>query len=169
MKEMGAEGAVRAQTLGLSAPRFDDRGEMVIAGLNETYTFAERNNIPLQWQRFAPQIGKVPDEVGKVSYGVVWNYHPGRGFDYLAGVEVTSTDRLPVEFTHVWLAPQRYVVFEHQGHVSSIAKTIDTIWTQWIPSSGYTPVPVPAFERYTEAFNPQTGMGGMEIWVPIER
>jgi predicted transcriptional regulator YdeE len=23
------------------------------------------------------------------------------------------------------------------------------------------------FERYTEEFNPQTGMGGMENWIPI--
>jgi AraC family transcriptional regulator len=25
----------------------------------------------------------------------------------------------------------------------------------------------PCFERYTSAFNPQTGLGGMEIWIPL--
>jgi predicted transcriptional regulator YdeE len=26
----------------------------------------------------------------------------------------------------------------------------------------------PCFERYTAEFNPQTGMGGTEIWIPLE-
>jgi predicted transcriptional regulator YdeE len=26
----------------------------------------------------------------------------------------------------------------------------------------------PSFKRYTQEFNPQTGMGGTEIWIPIK-
>jgi AraC family transcriptional regulator len=34
--------------------------------------------------------------------------------------------------------------------------------------SEYQVVDAPDFERYGESFNPATGMGGFEIWVPIK-
>ncbi|MEK6261772.1 MAG: GyrI-like domain-containing protein [Planctomycetota bacterium] len=155
--------------MGLGTPRFEDGRELLIAGFSQSYTNETRANIPSQWERFAPHIGRVPGQVGgMVTYGVCWNCTPDCGFDYLAGVEVSSTAALPAEFTSVRLAPQRYAVFTHRDHVSSIAKTIDAIWSQWLPDASVKAVEVPCFERYTEEFNPQTGLGGIEIWIPIQ-
>ncbi len=84
------EAGIRAQALGLGALRFEHGREMLIAGLNQSYTFENRSKIPMQWENFIPQIGKVPGQVGKVAYGVCWNNRPGHGFDYLSGVEVTD-------------------------------------------------------------------------------
>jgi len=64
------EASVRAQALGLGAPRFENGRELLIAGLNEAYTFESRDHIPSQWERFAPHIGKVPTQVSPVCYGV---------------------------------------------------------------------------------------------------
>ena len=152
----------------LDPPRFENGKEMLIAGLNAAYTFETRDNIPTQWQEFAPHIGKVPGQVGKNTYGVCWNYKPGVGFDYLTGVEVSSTAGLPQGFTHVHLPAARYVVFTHRLHYTAIPKTIDAIWTKWLPNSGHEATGAPSFERYTEEFNPQTGMGGTEIWIPLK-
>ena len=69
---------------------------------------------------------------------------------------------------HVRLAARRYAVFTHAEHVSSIPETIDAIWNKWLPDSGLKGAEAPCFECYTEAFNPQTGKGGIEIWVPIQ-
>jgi AraC family transcriptional regulator len=162
------EAAVRAQALGLGAPRFEQGRDMIIAGLNTSYNFETRVNIPAQWQRFAPHIGKVPGQIGRISYGVCWNYRPRTGFDYLSGVEVRDGTALPAEFAYVRLLARQYVVFTHREHVSSIGKTIDTIWNQWVSQSGLKIADAPCFECYTEEFNPQTGMGGMEVWIPIE-
>ena len=161
------EAAARAQALGLGAPRFEQGRDMIIAGLNMSYNFETRVNIPAQWQRFAPHIGKVPGQIGTISYGVCWNYRPATGFDYLTGVEVRDITTLPAEFAHVRLPARQYAVFTHRDHVSSIGKTIDTIWNQWVPQSGLKTADAPWFERYTEEFNPKTGLGGMEIWIPI--
>jgi predicted transcriptional regulator YdeE len=161
------EARIRAQALGLGAPRFENSRELSIAGLNENYTFESRRNIPEQWKRFVPHLGKIAGQTGRQSYGVSWNYKPERGFDYLCGVEVTATDRLPAGFSCVRLPQQRYAVFEHRDHVSSIGQTIDAIWTKWAPDCGLKMADSPCFERYTEAFNPVTGRGGMEIWIPI--
>lgn len=152
----------------LESPRFEKGREMLIAGVNATYTFETRVNIPSQWQRFAPMIGKVPSQVGKSSYGVCWNYKPGCGFDYLTGVEVSDGHGLPADYSQIQLAPHRYAVFAHRKHYSSIPQTIDAIWNKWLPNSGYAAAESPSFERYTEEYDPKTGMGGTEIWVPIK-
>jgi AraC family transcriptional regulator len=152
----------------LESPRFEQGREMLIAGFNATYTFETRVNIPKQWERFAPHIGKVPGQVGKSSYGVCWNFKPGCGFDYLTGVEVGDSSKLPADFSQIRISPQRYAVFTHRKHFSSIPKTIEAIWNKWLPNSGYTPAESPSFERYTEEYDPKTGTGGTEIWVPIK-
>jgi AraC family transcriptional regulator len=141
---------------------------MIIAGLNMSYTFETRANIPAQWQHFVPHIGKIPGQIGTTSYGVCWNNRPGIGFDYLSGVEVRDVATLPAEFVHVRLLARQCAVFNHREHVSSIGKTIDTIWNQWVPQSGLKIADAPCFERYTGEFNPQTGMGGMQIWIPLD-
>ena len=161
------EARIRAQTLGLGAPRFEDGRELLIAGLNESYSFESRKNIPAQWDRFAPHLGKVAGQAGPHSYGVCWNYDPKRGFEYLSGVEVNATDKLPASFKHVRLPPHRYAVFEHRDQVSSIAETIDAIWTKWAPDCGLKLAEAPCFERYTEGYDPKTGKGGIEIWIPL--
>jgi AraC family transcriptional regulator len=43
----------------------------------------------------------------------------------------------------------------------------------WLPESGHEIVRGTAdapnfFERYSEEFDPRTGMGGMEVWIPIK-
>ncbi len=161
------EASIRAKAMGLGAPRFEDSGERVIAGINESYTFESRMNIPKQWDRFAPQIGKVPGQSGSDSYGVCWNYEPSRGFDYLAGVAVADTKYLQAAFAHVDLPAGRYVVFTHSGHISKLPATLDTIWTKWVPECGLKLADAPCFERYTERFDPTTGKGDVEIWIPL--
>jgi AraC family transcriptional regulator len=47
-------------------------------------------------------------------------------------------------------------------------KTIDTIWSKWVPDCGLKIASAPCFERYTSEFDATTGMGGMEIWIRLE-
>jgi AraC family transcriptional regulator len=162
------EAALRAKTLGLGDPRFENGREFLVAGLNQTFTMESRKEIPELWNRFAPSIGRVPGQVGVDVYGVSWNSKSDCQFDYLAGVEVSPAAILPSEFTAVTIPSCRYVVFTHDKHVSIIPQTIDAIWSQWLPESSLKSAGSPCFERYTNEFNPMTGTGGMEIWVPIQ-
>lgn len=161
------EASIRAKTQGLGTLRFENGRELLIAGFNAHYTFATRSNVSQQWERFVPHLGKIPGQVDQLVYGVCWNYKEDCGFDYLSGVEVNTRKPLSAEFSHIQLAAQRYAVFEHREHVSSIAKTLDRIWTQWAPDCGLKLAEAPWFERYTEAFDATTGIGGIEIWIPI--
>jgi predicted transcriptional regulator YdeE len=164
------EARMRAEMQGyaLEPPRFEDGRELLIAGLNQSYTFETRSQIPAQWARFAPQMGTIPGQVGAASYGVCWNYKPGSGFDYLSGVEVKPSAQLPGTLSQVRIPAGRYAVFTHRQHVSTIPQTLDAIWKKWLPNSGYQAADAPCFERYDERFDPRSGMGGFEIWVALK-
>lgn len=162
------EAGVLATTLGLNLPTFQNGADMLIAGLNRSYTMETRSGIPQQWEQFVAKAGPIPGAMGGTFYGVCWNTQPDCAFDYLTGFEVSNSTPLPADFTKVQIGARRYAVFPHTGHVSALPKTIDTIWTKWVPECGLKIAKAPCFERYTPEFNPQTGMGGMELWIPLE-
>jgi predicted transcriptional regulator YdeE len=161
------EAVVRALSLGLERPTFQDLPARWIVGLNRTYTMETRAGIPAQWSQFVPRFADIANRVGTDSYGVCWNFRPDCGFDYLTGVEVSSPRSLASDLASLELKPCRYAVFPHTGHISSIAATIDTIWSKWVKSCGLKTAETPCFERYTAEFDPVAGRGGTEIWVPI--
>ncbi|WP_176234273.1 helix-turn-helix domain-containing protein, partial [Burkholderia cepacia] len=75
--------------------RFETAGKRLIAGMSDRYTFDTNEGIPALWQAFIPYIGTLPGQVGDVTYGVCCNPDADGSFEYIAGVEVTSRDRLP--------------------------------------------------------------------------
>jgi AraC family transcriptional regulator len=156
----------------LQAPRIEHGKTFGIAGLREHYTPETMKNIPELWQRFGPYVGKIPGQVGHVAYGLCFNALSPNGIDYLAGVEVSSTSDLPGEFSVANIPAQKYAVFSHREHVSKLYQTLDAI-DKWLPGSGFAAASGAAeapnfFERYSEEFDPRTGMGGIEVWIPIK-
>jgi len=152
----------------LAAPRFEIGKPLLVAGLGERYTFESSAAVPGQWQRFHQAVPRIPGRVGQVAYGVCCNGDDAGNFDYIAGVEVSDFSDLPREFAKVRIPEQRYAVFTHKDHISTIRRTVNTIWNQWLPASGLKAADAPNFERYSENFDPITGNGGLEIWVPVK-
>ena len=151
----------------LQAPRFQTGKPLLVAGLSERYTCESSAAIPGQWQRFHQSVENIPGRIGKVAYGVCCNADDAGNFDYIAGVEVSDFSDLPREFGSVRIPAARYAVFTHRDHISSIRRTVNTIWNHWLPSSGLKAADAPNFERYDENFDPLTGNGGLEIWIPV--
>lgn len=152
----------------LEPPRLETGRALLIAGLRERYDCDSSKNIPALWQRFGPHIGNIPGQKGHVAYGVCCNADDDGNFDYIAGVEVGGFSDLPAEFARLRIPAQRYAVFAHRDHVSSIRRTMNTIWSKWLPESGHEVADAPLFERYGEEFDPRSGMGGFEIWIPLK-
>ena len=152
----------------LQPPRFETGKALLVAGISERCTHENQGaGIPSQWQRFHQKVAEIPDRLGQVAYGVCCNGDNSGNFDYIAGVEVSDYSDLPREFARVRIPEQKYAVFTHSEHISTIRRTINTIWNHWLPSSGMKAADAPSFERYDEKFDPATGNGGLEIWVPI--
>jgi AraC family transcriptional regulator len=156
------------KTLDLDAPRFEERNTLLIAGLSARYKQGGDPAIPSQWQRFGPHIGNVPNEVGDIAYGVVANFDDEDAFDYVCGVEVERFDELPRDFVSIRVPARRYVVFTHCGHISAVPATMRAIWQNWLPASGHKFADAPFFERYDHRFDPRTGAGEVELWLPLE-
>jgi AraC family transcriptional regulator len=149
-------------------PRFETHEPLLLAGLVERYTCQSPQGIPDQWQRFNPYLGHLSGQVGKAAYGVSYNFDNDSNFDYMCGVEVKGSWDLPIGFQILQLPAQKYAVFKHSGHVAGIRGTFAAIWSKWFPESGCKAAEAPTFERYGQEFNPLTGMGGFEIWIPIQ-
>src|SRR6202790_4550996 len=152
----------------LQAPRFETGKPLLVAGLGGRYSSENGAGIPGQWQRFHQCIANIPSRIGKVAYGVCCNGDDAGNFDYISGVEVSDFSDLPREFASVRIPEQKYAVFTHRDHISTIRRTVNTIWNQWLPASGLKAVDAPNFERYDENFDPLTGNGGLEIWIPVK-
>ncbi|HLJ91352.1 MAG TPA: GyrI-like domain-containing protein [Candidatus Angelobacter sp.] len=149
-------------------PRFENGKPLLIAGLRQPFSAGGTTE---QWQRLISYFGKIPGQVGNVCYGLC--FETSKGMDYLAGVEVSGLSNLPADFSDARIPTRKYAVFTHHGHVSTLRKTLDAIAHEWCVKSGYEPAQLGPgepnfFERYGEDFNPQTGMYGMEVWVPVK-
>jgi len=153
----------------LDPPRFENGKAFCVAGLVERCSGDSSAGIPAQWQRFAPYIGNITGQIGDVAYGVVYNGDDDGNADYLCGVEVGDFSRVQSELSRVRIPENRYAVFSHRDHVSTIRRTFSTIWSTWFPQSGHEPADAPFFERYDKRFNPTTGLGGLEIWIPLKK
>ena len=152
----------------LKPPRFETGKPLLVAGIGERCNHENGGaGIPNQWQQFHHSVDHIPARVGKVAYGVCCNGDDAGNFDYVAGVEVADFSDLPREFAHVRIPEQKYAIFTHTEHISTIRRTVNTIWNHWLPVSGFKAADAPNFERYDEKFDPLTGNGGLEIWIPV--
>lgn len=152
----------------LSEPRIERGKPLLVAGRGGSFSVGKVEGIPALWQHFASHIGHVPGQIGHVTYGVSLNCDDNGNFDYIAGVEVSDFDALPVEFSKTRVPAQVYAVFEHRGHVTAIKRTYEAIWRDWLPKSGREPADGPTLEVMDQRFDARTGNGVLEIWLPIQ-
>jgi predicted transcriptional regulator YdeE len=162
------EAALRATLLGLGPVRFEQSEGRRIAGDSKRYNKETMEKIPEQWHEFSANFGKIPGQIGTDAFGVSYNTSPECEFDYLTGVQVGEGAQIPSGFSSVDLPASRYAVFTHNAPVSEMPKAFETIWSEWVPECGLPVSRGACFEKYSEEFNPNTGMGGMEIWIPLE-
>ncbi len=148
-------------------PRFGDRSAFKVAGFGRRFSTQHTAGIPGLWQSFGPHIGSIPGEVSGVAYGVCYNTG-GDSFDYLCGVEVLSLSDLPPGFSACEVPSNHYAIFHHGGHITDIHGIMRAIFSDWLPKSGRQAAAAPIFERYGPDFNPRTGEGGFDIYVPLK-
>lgn len=153
----------------LPEPRFEDLGEMLFVGLPARREHGVVHEIPAQWQRFmSGPCQQIEHRRPGIPVGVNMRSEDG-GLIYVCAAEVSRFGKLPKGLMEITIAPARYVVFAHDGHVTEMRETYSAIWNDWFPKSGYRPAETPGFERHNETFDPRTGNGGVTIWIPLTK
>ncbi len=171
VKELRQQEAVRmneTKTAAIGAPRMVDGGPLALFGLSEKYRGDAGAGIPSQWSRFLQHFGHIPNQVGGVAYGVVYNFDQAGGYEYLCAVEVSGKPDHPEGFVMLRIAPQRYAVFRHREHISSIQASWKEVWERGLAEAGCKAKEAPVLERYGEVFDGRPGLGGVELWVPVQ-
>ncbi|WP_331347183.1 GyrI-like domain-containing protein [Cellvibrio sp. UBA7661] len=155
----------------ISQPRIEHAGPLLIAGLREPLDEHAQQKIPQLWQRLVSVWDDIPQRLPPPDYGLCIHLK-NREYYYMAGVAVWDFDALPALFSPFIIPSQTYAAFTHNGSVNHIRDTIDFAFEQWLSQSGYQHASAAEnslhfFERYGEKFDPQTGEGDIEIWIPI--
>lgn len=153
----------------LPPPRIETPGPLLIAGLGRRFSCEDFAGIPVLWQQFTPYLGAMPGRKNSTAYGLVTGVGAADTYFYLAGVEVRDLTDLDGGLTGIRLPAQRWAAFRHDDHITTISATIHAIFSRALPEAGLTPGDMPdLIERYGEDFDPATGAGGFEIWVPVK-
>lgn len=151
--------------IAIPEPRFETGRPMLTAGVRRTHRFQDAaRDIPRQWDEFNALT--IPG--GAVAYGVMCGSDLAAGtFEYMAAREVTAFEALPPELGRVRIPEARYAVFDIPD-VGSIQPVYQAVYSRWLPTSGYRNANSPDFERYGPGFDPNSGVGDIELWWPIE-
>jgi AraC family transcriptional regulator len=156
-----------ASSRGAIEPRIEKLGPLTVVGLARQQSLAHTQAIPGQWQQFMTMYEEIDNKADPIPVSVTTGMDGEGNFSYLTGVVVSSAGSPPKGLVAQSVPAQTYAVFTHSGHVSEIAKTYIAIWDQWIPRSGKVVSDGPWLEKHLPTFNPRTGLGGIEIWIPV--
>lgn len=152
------------------SPRLAGAPSMLMAGIVREYAMGKIDGIPAQWQAFNQLSDRLANPVDNVAYGICTHEQGKDGyFLYHTALEISEPSQLPEDFGFLSLPARLYAIFTHDGHVSGIAPLVQRIFTEWLPASEFRHGAFPdMIERYDERFDPETGTGITEIWIPIE-
>jgi AraC family transcriptional regulator len=165
---LSARGTLRAvQT------RFIDKGEMLLAGV-ACYGEPSKGLFKRAWGRLGKRFGHIGNRVnerecfGLELYGP--EFHAERVWTYLAAVEVTSLEELPMDMVARKIPASTYAVFTVHGAIEAIGPAFRQIYDTWLPSSGYELRHPYDFELYDERFNlAEPDKSAMDIYVPVAK
>ncbi len=152
----------------LNPPRIEQQRVFIFAGLKGRFGCGAVAEIQELWRRFEAHIRRVPGETEGAAYGVAYNWGDEAAFDYMAAVEVQAGADLEPGLERLVVEPASYAVFVHDGHVSDVGRTMQAIYSEGLPAAGLEPSDGARLERYGLEFDPATGEGSFEVWVPLK-
>jgi AraC family transcriptional regulator len=153
----------------LDEPEIVKGDAISVVGLAERHAFDAPHKIPAQWQRFMAIYSLIERKASEIPVGVSCNLDEDWTFEYVCGVEVARGCDVPNGLQKIAIPAQTYAVFQHLTHVAGIGNTYLAIWNSWLTDHNRTVANGPSIERHKKTFDPRTGEGGVEIWIPLAK
>ena len=153
-------------------PRIEVLKSKMLIGIHMEMSLSNNKTAEL-WREFMPRRAEVKnrlstDLISMQSYGENWTFSPEELFEKWATVEVSSFDEVPPNMGTYLLEGGKYAVFIHHGPASAAAKTMQYIFSDWLPKSSYHLDNREHFEILPEGYNPIDPEAKEEIWIPIK-
>lgn len=153
-------------------PRFETRDSEKVVGLAGSFVPNSFDKIAALWDRFNPRRNEILHTKPTYDLGVCGARIPGfklsdEEFIYIACAPVTEVENIPDGMVSYTVPACRYAVFTHKGHISKITHTVNYIWGTWLPKSSYKQAMSPDFELYDARFDPESGTGEVDIYLPV--
>ena len=132
---------------------------------------------PQLWQQFMPRRKQISNIASSENYSIqiykkalsLKDFTPNTIFEYWAATPVTQFESIPDGMESLELDGGKYAVFIHKGTMAEFQNTLNFIYQEWLPTSGYSLNHLPHFEKLTEKYlginNPDSEE---EVWVPIK-
>lgn len=151
-------------------PRTTRLERLHLVGLSAPCSYRESINIPAQWQRFMTDYYfDIPRRVERMPIGMCAAPDEEGSFRYVCAAEVEAFEERDPNLVYTVIEAGPYAVFEHNDHVSGILDTYSAVWNEALPKLARRVANGPVLEFHNSAFDPGTGLGGVQIWIPLEQ
>ncbi len=152
----------------LEPPRFIEEPAKLVIGLSNRHAATGPERIPAQWSLFMTQYaGAIRHRLPGAPIAVCHNCDDEGQFDYVCAAPVARIDDMPDGLVAVRIPAQTYAVLTHRGHVTALPRTYAAMWNEWFPANPWRPVNTASLEKHLDSFDPRTGLGGVELWIPV--
>lgn len=127
------------------------------------------------WRRFMPRRKEIQNAASEVFYSVQ-NFSGLDGFESFtaetvfekwAAVEVTNGNSVPDEMQLFVIQGGHFAVFDHSGPPSEFPKTLNFIFSEWMPQPGWQLDDREHFEMLLPDWRADDPNAHEEVWIPV--
>lgn len=152
-----------------------------VAGVCEKVTLQTLNPERI-WQQFMPQVKHLTAFRADQNLYAIQDFRsipgspasdPIAPFDFWAAVRIQpdiDTSAFPEVIQRLYVPNGTYAVFIHKGPASAIQQTMNAIFTEWLPDSGYAFDNTLQFQVMTADYKgPLDPEAEEEVWIPVKK
>ncbi|MGZ9584406.1 GyrI-like domain-containing protein [Paenibacillus marinisediminis] len=142
----------------LQVARQERLEELTIVGVSEELSTKGFGHL---WDELYERMDEIEFIANRnIGFGLICNMR------YMAGIQVSSTEKIPEGMDSITVPANEYAVFVHKGQIQFLKQTWDLIAQKY---SIHCNMSEPSFERYDERFNPISDDSILEIYVPLKK
>ncbi|SFL82773.1 AraC family transcriptional regulator [Paenibacillus sp. 1_12] len=141
-------------------------------GLHQTHVYSDGGipSIVDQWSLFMNRIGEIQG-LHTVTLGVCYDVHTGNPFEYVTAALLTESQLdipVPESMCKIFLKPQMYAIFTHNGPISVLGATYKAIFEWLTGNKTYIRAQAPEFEYYDSRFTGnERSDSQFDIYIPV--
>lgn len=161
--------------MALENPRFEDSPVLFISGIQRAYPTGTLHRAVEQWGVLPAVLPQIVGRVGANTYGLWFDlFKKDQPSQLVTGAQVGQFAPISNALNLYEIPALRYAIFTHRGHVSDLSKTLEEVFEKWLPRSGKKHFQAQGgspdyMEVYPPGFVAETGLGPIELWVPINK